>query len=324
MIFEQVFYGRGPQGYAVLADSGCPFEQVSHAAMLSQLHGTPDAESMSRLRPFLFQHCSCGRVYMGCGMVGKKDGLGRGTLFFHVLIGDAEEVRNAGVCAETFFRGGLFVSGQEDHKIEKVEVDVRCLKVESRVSCCALELPAVVMCRSVANDKVLKLIGDAAFRMGWTTFSWNPSGNFEVVGLSAQKSIDSIPATFNVYDEDGKLLRVRSIQSRGTNGTGGGRAEVANDQRGERDLAESKKRFRSAVVKALIVGFVLGALACAVVTRVLGRSELKTISFDEKFRVDEQMFETIFKDFDDKETIEFRSKIKRYFDFVEANFPRKK
>lgn len=235
MIFEHVLYGRGPQGYAVLGDSGCTSELMGHVESLCQQHGTPDVDSMSRLQPFLFQHCSCGHVYMGCGRAGGKDDLGRDTLFFHVLIGDAEEVAKAGVSAVDLFRMGLFAAGRSALKLEKVEVKEGALRPRHAVSRCALELPAVVMCKCESNHKMLKLIGDAISKVGWTSCSWNASRSFEIIGMPALRSLDSVPMEFNAYDENGKLLRRRVGQDRYAGNGADGSADAVDVPPAERD-----------------------------------------------------------------------------------------
>ena len=326
MILEQVFYGRGPQGYAVLGDSGCPLDLMEHAEALCQQHGTPDVDSMSRLQPFLFQHCSCGHVYMGCGMAGRKDDLGRETLFFHVLIGNAEEFVKAGVCAADLFRLGLFASGQGQGamKLGKVEVDECELKRQDVVSRCALELPAVVLCKSESNRQVLKLIGDAVSKVGWTSCSWNASGNFEVVGMPSLISLDSAPAQFNVYDENGKLLRKRAGQDRLAGEGGGGLADAVEVPQGERATPGLRKNFGgAALVTVFFVGLALGMLVCGMIGRSARCPGAKVVRFDKDFRIERQELQSFLNALDGPSGL-FLQKMKKYYDFVEENFPETK
>ena len=324
MIFEQVFYGRGPEGYAVLGDSGCPSGLMDHAEALCQQHGTPDVDSMSRLQPFLFQHRSCGHVYMGCGMVGRKDDLGRETLFFHVLIGDVEEIAKAGVCAADLFRMGLFASEQGEMQLGKVEIDERELKHQDTGSRCALELPAVVMCKSESNHKVLKLIGAAISKVGWTSCSWNASGNFEIVGMPSLNPLDSAPARFNVYDENGKLLRRRAGQNRLVGNGAGGLADAVDVPHVDQATSGPRKGFGwAALAMMFLVGLALGALVCGTIGRSAKIPGVEVVRFDKDSRIERQELQ-FFLDTLHGPSVLFLKKMKKYYDFVEENFPETK
>lgn len=339
MTFDQVFYGRGPQGYAVLGDSGCPFEVISHAESLCQLHGTPDARSVTSLKPFLFQHFSCGRVYLGCGMLGQKDDLGRSTLFYHVIVGDADEARSVGLSTRDLFQHGLFVDRQVDQKVEKVDVDVRAWRIEQSVARCSLERPAVVVCESDASHKVLDLIGAEIARINWTSCCWNISGAFEVLGTPLSYLADTASSNFNIYDDTGKLLQRRQAQNQ-TFAKTAKCCDVAagsvNEKTASTEPQKPSNVSRKGWVVALLVGFVLG---CIVGAWTVGSEkeippEPKTIIFNENFRIGDfdaalkkagldEILKSIY-DERSKSVEALFSKFRAYCDFVNRNFPKKK
>ena len=339
MTFDQVFYGRGPQGYAVLGDSGCPFEVVSHTESLCQLHGTPDARSVTSLKPFLFQHFSCGRVYLGCGMLGRKDDLGRSTLFYHVFVGDADEVRRAGLSTRDLFRHGLFVDSQIEQKLEKVDVDVRAWRIEQSVARCSLERPAVVVCESDDSCKVLDLIGGEIAQVNWTSCCWNVSGNFEVLGTPLSYLADTASSNFNIYDDTGKLLQRRQVRNQ-THARYEKHCESAAEREDEKTASTEPQKTSNWVLKgwvaALLVGFVLG---CIVGAWTVGLEkerppEPKMITFDENFRINDFNKEVtdakcefaleLGSDDYSKGAFDLFQKFKVYCDFVNKNFPKKK
>lgn len=341
MTFDQVFYGRGPQGYAVLGDSGCPFEVVSHTESLCQLHGTPDARSVTSLKPFLFQHYSCGRVYLGCGMLGQKDDLGRSTLFYHVIVGDADEARSVGLSTRDLFRHGLFVDRQVDQKLEKVDVDVRAWRIEQSVARCSLEQPAVVLCESEGSHKVLDLIGAEIARINWTSCSWNISGAFEVLGTPLSYLADSASSNFNIYDGTGKLLQRRQAQNqtlarkvKHSNDA----AKSVNEKTASTESQKQSNVSRNGWVVALLFGFVLGCMvgAWTVGSKEERPPESKVITFNEDFRIGDfdaalkktgldKILKSIY-DYDErsKNVEALFSKFRAYCDFVNRNFPEKK
>lgn len=339
MIFDQVFYGRGPQGYAVLGDSGCPFEVVSHAESLCQLHGTPDARSVTSLKPFLFQHFSCGRVYLGCGMLGQKDDLGRSTLFYHVIVGDADEARRVGLSARDLFRHDLFVDRQVEQKPEKVDVDVRAWRIEQSVARCLLERPAVVVCESDVSHKVFDLIGAEMAQINWTSCCWNVSGIFEVLGTPLSYLADNASSNFNIYDDTGKLLQRRQTQNQMFTRKGRRSDETAksvNEETVSPEPQKLSKVSRKGWVVALLVGFVLGCIvgAWTVGSKEERPPEPKVITFNEDFRIGDfdaalkktgldEILKSIY-DERSKGVEALLSKFRAYCDFVNRNFPEKK
>ena len=343
MIFEQVFYGRGPQGYAVLGDSGCSYELVAHAEMLCQQHGTPDAALRN---PFLFQHISCGRIYMGCGMAGQKDGLGRSTLFFHVLIGEAESFRSAGLSAVDFFRHGLFAKVQEDRKLEALDVNVQGLQIERGNSTCPIDLPAVVMFKGDDSIKVLDLIGGMRTQVNWTTYSWNTSNSFAYIGIPSSKSIDSVPFDYNVYDECGRLLRHRQGGGRKVEGMLndiGGAEKFLNARQAPDEARQTGNGVGNGRLPMLFFGLGVGLLIGMFVAGGLRLPAVKesrsdkwrdsstpVIKFDENYRIRDFREALVPLGWEDNlgntdsRSSAFLKKCKVYVDFVNKYFPQGK
>ena len=105
---EQVFYGRGERGYAVLGASpgGLPF--AARVEALCGAVGTPAGDYSGE--PFLVSVPDEDGVIMMCGRSGAPDSMGRSTLFYHVLIGLRKDLAAAKVDAFTLFDQGAFVA----------------------------------------------------------------------------------------------------------------------------------------------------------------------------------------------------------------------
>lgn len=212
MKLEQIFYGRGSKGYAVLGSS-IPQGAISQAVvdLCGQL-GTPAFESDKDDAPFLAQKHFGELVLMVCGCAGTPDALGRGTLFFHALIGFAAEARNCHVTALSLWQNHRFVQTLPGGSILPIEIN-QIAASSGKGDVPSLQKPAAVKCKRSENLEVVARLGEEIFSGDWVSFSWNPLPGFSYIGLDVARPTSSIPTTYSVYDNRFTLLRSASAQT---------------------------------------------------------------------------------------------------------------
>lgn len=205
MKLEQIFYGRGDHGYAIL---GASFPEGAIAARFKALCGkigTPAFEREEDDCPFLLQERFGEVVLMVCGRTGSNDPLGRRTLFFHGLVAETRVAQEAGVTALTLWRAGCFTESVPPAPLSAVTFAPPSVASEGPQA--PLQVPAVIRCRRGENLKALEHVSPAALAGDWASFSWNPLENYLYYGLDASRGIVAIPSACHVYDPAGTLLR---------------------------------------------------------------------------------------------------------------------
>ena len=205
---EQVFYGRGSLGYAILGSTQCGSSFAAEVQELSEVIGAPAGNDS--FTPFLVSKPYRGHVIMMRVCRGEPDSGGRGTVFFHALIGASEELAEANVDAFTLDARGLFT--------DKVMQDVEPLMVESEApvskssspSFC-VEFPAAVHSAAPDSGLVKSLIGADVLRRSWATFSFHPMKGFDLYLFGADAPL---PSNVRCYNQDGEMIsRAASIPS---------------------------------------------------------------------------------------------------------------
>ena len=215
---EQVFYGRGQFGYAVLGTS--PNGKAFGAAVesLCESIGSPDA--FLTWEPFLVNRRFGDYCLMCRVQPGEPDSCGRPTLLYHVLIGLAAEMVAAGLDAFVLLEAGFFRKDVVEHP-ESVSVEGRSQKrLEKRPF--DIQFPAVVFVSVPAPDLIRGLLCADSVRRSWATFAFHPMSGFDLYALNKRASL---PTDVACYDSNGKLLS----------------ALKSADQEGKRQMPISKK-----------------------------------------------------------------------------------
>ena len=101
MVLEQLFYGRGERGYAILGNSPGAANFTERVDFLCGAVGTPNNDY--RGAPFLLSVPEKNGVIMICGRRGMPDSMGRETLFFHALVADKAAMSDANADAASLF-----------------------------------------------------------------------------------------------------------------------------------------------------------------------------------------------------------------------------
>ena len=196
---EQVFYGRGQFGYAVLGTS--PNGKAFGAAVepLCESIGSPDA--FLTWEPFLVNRRFGDYCLMCRVQPGEPDSCGRPTLLYHVLIGLAAEMVAAGLDAFVLQEVGFFRKDVVEHP-ESVSVEGRSQKrLEKRPF--DIQFPAVVFVSVPAPDLIRGLLCADSVRRSWATFAFHPMSGFDLYALNKRASL---PTDVACYDSNGKLL----------------------------------------------------------------------------------------------------------------------
>lgn len=204
MKFEQIFYGRGDQGYDILGSSVPRCGLTDVVEDLCRDVGTPGVERAEDEVPFLLQKVVGDSVVMICGRTGKTDSLGRRTLFFHALAVDRAEMGKKTFSALDCFRCNLFASSLPDGPVGPLEAEINTNLSEPMAS--QLHLPAVVRCRRAGNIEALKQIRAELSRINWASFSWTPLTGFDYQAIDETIGMAALKSRFYVYDKMGDLM----------------------------------------------------------------------------------------------------------------------
>ncbi|MBQ6705480.1 MAG: hypothetical protein IJN19_05730 [Opitutales bacterium] len=165
MKLNQIFYGNEGFGYKVLGASDISLSEK--AAKICRAVGTPDG--ISDTAPFLLSVPDGNELFMVCCSPGDADGVGRKTLFFHILVGNRQEATQAGINAFSLLEAKRFSDSRPGGNIAPVSV----LKLfgESGVPAwdgSALRIPR----KCPANSEIRKLVGSRVNDVAWATFSF--------------------------------------------------------------------------------------------------------------------------------------------------------
>lgn len=178
MQLNQIFYGNEGFGYKVLGASDSSLSEK--AAEICRAVGTPDG--ILELTPFLISVPVGNQLFMVCCLPGKADGVGRKTLFFHVLIGNRQEATHAGINAFSLWDSKRFSDALPSGSI--LPISVLKLFGESGVPAwdgAPIRLPR----KRPANSEIRRLVGSRVNDVAWSTFSFcNLDVRFELYAVS--------------------------------------------------------------------------------------------------------------------------------------------
>ena len=254
MNVEQIFYGRGENGYAILGSSIPLCGLTDQVLELCQSIGTPGFEREDDNQPFLLQKVCGPNVLMACGRNGEPDSLGRKTLFFHVVAVPFSFAKEKRISAADLYRAGVFSEKCLDGKLSALSLNHVQASAGGSPSG-GFELPAVFRCRRAENLELVKLLGGALVDTNWATMSWSVLRGFDWYGLDESCSVASVPMTHTVYDSDGTLFRANA------KGAGGSHAAPSSPETVPSLKSPRNSEMKKGVcfaVGGLLVGFSLG------------------------------------------------------------------
>ena len=211
LCLEQVFYGCGKRGYAILGMSPMAQPFAVRVESLCGAVGSPSGNYGGE--PFLLSMPEGDRVLMVCGQRGTPDSMGRATLFFHALIAEKASLIAAKADAFSLFGQGVFADRMPRGAIPSCAIDTMPIKDASSMfppDGCAIgaSLPCVIRSGTPVPELVRASVGERVNDLAWATFAFQPISGFDVQVLSPRVSA---PRSFNEYDASGKLLRTAEV-----------------------------------------------------------------------------------------------------------------
>ena len=120
---EQLFYGRGERGYAILGASPGAGSFAARIVALCGSVGTPGGSYGGE--PFLLSVPEGDRVLMVCGRRGAPDSMGRETLFFHALVVAKTDLVAAKADAFSLFAQRAFAAKMPGGAIGDFRIDFK-------------------------------------------------------------------------------------------------------------------------------------------------------------------------------------------------------
>lgn len=184
--FEQLFYGRGPRGYAVLGASPKAAGVSEFVESLCGSVGTPGTDYGGD--PFLLSVPEGASVVMVCGRRGAPDGMGRSTLFFHALVAPKASLAAARTDAFSLFKQGVFAD-----KMPQGEIKALTVRMHAPPQSTAPGSPAAfpVVCRSTVPslDLAREALGGRSLDYKWATFAFRHLDGFDVQVLPPHVTI---------------------------------------------------------------------------------------------------------------------------------------
>ena len=213
---EQVFYGCGPSGYAVLGGSPGAKPFTARVEALCGAVGTPAADYGGE--PFLMSVSEENHVLMICGRRGTPDSIGRGTLIFHALVGLRKDLDAANANAFKLFDQGAFADRMPDGEIDALQIEAKSVGADRRAArngrdgstnrppdefAVDAPLPCFIRTSRPAPDVVRSLIDNRANDLAWATYAFRSMPGFDIQVLPPR-----IPAPngTNECDAEGNLL----------------------------------------------------------------------------------------------------------------------
>ena len=207
---EQVFFGRGPDGYGILGVSPGARPFAARVEALCGGVGTPDGTYGGE--PFLLSKPIGDNIVMLCGRRGAPDSAGRETLFFHALVAPKTALVAAKADAFSLFGQGAFADKMPAGEIKPLRIGAKSGGDGSpsrpdggRIV--DASLPCVIRSAKPAHDTVRAIVGARALDLPWATFSFQELSGFDVQVLPHHASI---PTRFTEYDDSGNLIRTAS------------------------------------------------------------------------------------------------------------------
>ena len=106
-MFQQFFYGRDSlRDYGMLSSSTEDTEMTNAACETCEAYQSPLAGGLPA--PVLMTRVAGRFVFFDCIRNGLRDPAGRGTIFHHVLVAEAEALKETNIDAFEFFASGRF------------------------------------------------------------------------------------------------------------------------------------------------------------------------------------------------------------------------
>lgn len=180
---EQLYYGSGPRGYAVLGASvgAAPFS--ARAESLCGGVGTPPGDWNGV--PFLLSLPVGEHVLMACCRRGEPDSMGRGTLFFHVLAASRKHLEDTRTDAFSLFATGAFVDRMPGEPVETITLEVnpgRDGSVEKVSTGLGEGVPFPAFLRSNEPEPAIvrTILGDQTNERTWATFAFRAMEGFDL------------------------------------------------------------------------------------------------------------------------------------------------
>ena len=268
---QQVFYGRGPGGYGILW-TDAPEPVYKSVERICQSFGNPGCEEADDDLPTLFQTFFDDRVLMGCGRKGPLDSLGRGTLFYHVIVASAQELRERGISAIDLYRAGLFQSRAPRDSGVSLDLPFETIEAVSRSESKGIKFPAVVSVSRSENLKLIELLGAECVTARWATLSWERLEGFDVYGLDKSRDLTLVPSSRNIYDVEGHGLDIQRSDTR---------TRESNEAQGSREMPKPPKGARLHGIVWCLLFAIVSFLAGVCVGRQRGVCLQRNIIDDE-------------------------------------------
>lgn len=202
IVLDQVFYGRGERGYAILGASPGVAACAARVESLCGAVGTPGSEYGGE--PFLLSVPEKDRVIMVCGRRGAPDSMGRATLFFHALIAVKQDLARVKVDAFSLWGRGAFADAMPVGEIAPLQLDVGSDSGKSEERHLDVVLPCLFRSEGSAPDLIRSALGERVNDLAWATYSFQPLPDFDVQVLPLRVLA---PQTINEYDASGKMVR---------------------------------------------------------------------------------------------------------------------
>jgi len=201
-VLDQVFYGRGDRGYAILGASPGGAAFAARVESLCGSVGTPGSEYGGE--PFLLSVPENDCVIMVCGRRGAPDSMGRATLFFHALIAAKQNLGAAKADAFSLFEQGVFRDRIPAGGIVPLQLDLGLNSRGSAERHLDVVLPCLFRAEGPAPERVRSAVGDRVNDLAWATYSFQPLPDFDVQVLPLRVLA---PWTINEYNASGKRMR---------------------------------------------------------------------------------------------------------------------
>lgn len=179
---EQLYWGHDGGRYRLLgASSQAPADEV---ARFRDRLGTPDG--LSEIKPFLLSVPVGDRLIMMCGRQGRRDNIGRKTLFFHALIGNRTECTQHRVNAYSLWEAGLFKA----EYVDGTSVEPIWAQDLPEMHAPGAETPPwdgqklAIRSAEPENELVCRMLGTRINDVPWAGFTWNPLDDFPLYAIS--------------------------------------------------------------------------------------------------------------------------------------------
>ena len=196
--FGQVFYGMGPNGYAVLAASPSANGFESAVETMCGMVGTPrvalDGSAV------LMSHVVGDRVILARACAGPLDPNGRRTLFFHAMVARVSDLEASGIDAFAISGEGMFLSTLPDDAKADLELEFAQAAVAGTSPPFDVSFPAVFRLARPDTPLMRAILGPRANRLTWTTFAEMAHPFFD---LCAVDEYAALPSDRAIYDARG-------------------------------------------------------------------------------------------------------------------------